>query len=134
MVVNLVKRSFIGLGFSAIITFIALTILLQSEQNIPISVIWSNMLSSMILGIYYGCSSFIFEIEKWSPLKQTIIHFILSFAIWLPIAIITGWVPLNLSTIFIGVIIFTVLYLLTWYGHFLYFKKVENDMNNLLKK
>lgn len=52
MLMELIKRSFIGLGFAAIITFVFLTWMTIEQIDVPVGVIWKNMLGSMIMGIY----------------------------------------------------------------------------------
>ena len=134
MIVEIVRRSIIGLGFSAIITFAILTVMTVQDVEVPISVIWKNILGGMVMGIYFGGASLIFDIEEWSPLKKTAIHFLISIIIWLPLAIWMGWVPFEFVTILIGIGIFIVVYLLFWYGSYLYFKRIENEMNHSVKK
>lgn len=134
MVVELIRRSLIGLGYSAILTFVILAIMTYQDVQVPVSVIWKNTTGGMVMGIYFGCASLIFEREEWSPLKKTIIHFLLSIAIWLPLAFWMGWVPLQLTSILIGIGSFIVVYLLFWFGSYWYFKRIENEMNHSVRK
>lgn len=107
MLMELIKRSFIGLGFAAIITFVFLTWMTIEQIDVPVGVIWKNMLGSMIMGIYFGISSAIFDMETWSPLKQTLMHFFLSIIVWLPLAMYLGWIPITPMALFFGIISFT---------------------------
>ena len=134
LIAEMMRRSLLGLGFTAIITFAFLTVMTVQDIEVPVSIIWKNMLGSMVMGIYFGCASLIFDREKWSPLKRTVIHFLLSVIVWLPLAIWLGWVPFAFLTILIGVGTFIIAYLLFWYGSYLYFKKIENEMNHSIKK
>ena len=133
MIVEMIRRSIFTLGFTAIITFVFLTVMVIQDMQVPVATIWENMLGSMVMAIYFGASSLLFEME-WSPLKQTVIHFLLSIGIWLPIALFIGWLPLAPLPILLGIGIFIVVYLLFWYGSYVYFKKVENEMNNSVKR
>ena len=134
MIAEMMRRSLLGLGFTAIITFAFLTVMTVQDIEVPVSIIWKNMLGSMVMGIYFGCASLIFDREKWSPLKRTVIHFLLSVIVWLPLAIWMGWVPFEFLTILIGIVTFIIAYLLFWYGSYLYFKKIENEMNHSIKR
>src|SRR5690625_5424690 len=99
MLRKVANRSFMGLGLAYLITFIALTALIVQEIEMTVVEVWIYMLGSMILGVYFGVASLIFEIEKWSPLKQLAVHFVLSVILWLLIAIfIAGWIPDRKST------------------------------------
>ncbi|WP_162356655.1 DUF3021 domain-containing protein [Metabacillus mangrovi] len=134
MTVELVKRSLIGLGISALITFGALTVLLQLALSAPIQVLWENMLGSMIIGVYFGVSSLIFEVEKWSPLKQLTVHFLLSVSVYFSVAFLTGWVPLSFTATAISASCFIIIYFIIWFSIRNYMKKMESEMNSTLKK
>ena len=134
MMLEAMRRSIAGLGFAAIFTFVFLTIFTIQNVEVPVATIWSHMLGSMLMGIYFGSASLIFDIEKWSPLKQLLIHFILSLTLWLPLAMIIGWLPVQTLPIIIGIVSFIVIYLLFWFGIRLYLTKLENDMNRFIRK
>ncbi|MBM7604893.1 hypothetical protein JOC75_002897 [Metabacillus crassostreae] len=134
MIIEGLRRSFFGLGFSAFFIFIALTIMMLQGIEASVPIIWSNMLGSIVMGIYFGSASLIFDIETWSPLKQTIIHFLFSIMIWLPLAIFIGWLPLEPLPLTLGIGSFVIVYLIFWYGIQMYFKRLEKEMNNSVKK
>lgn len=134
MIVEIARRSMLGLGFAAIITFATLTVMTIQDVQVPISTVWKNMSGSMAMGLYFGIASLIFDLEEWSPLKKTTIHFLISIIIWLPLAIWIGWIPLKLEYILIGVGMFIITYLVFWYGSYLYFKRIETEMNDSVRK
>ncbi|WP_338470729.1 DUF3021 domain-containing protein [Niallia sp. XMNu-256] len=134
MIIEMMRRSLLGLGFTAIFTFVILTVMTVQEVEVSVSIVWKNMLGSMVMGIYFGCASLIFDHEEWSPLKKTMTHFLISIIVWLPLAIWLGWLPFQWVTILIGIGIFIIMYVLFWYGTYLYFKKIETEMNHSVKK
>jgi len=134
MIKEVLKRSLIGIAFGGIATFIALTTMKFAHIEGTVSEIWNNMLASFCLGIYFGVASLIFEMEKWSALKQTLVHFTLSIILWLIIGFSLGWLPYNLLSVAVGILIFTFIYIIYWTGFYLYFKKVEESMNKQLQK
>lgn len=134
MIFEAIKRSMTGIAFGGIITFIALTILKFTHTDASVSQIWVYMLSSFIIGIYFGLASFIFEDNGWSYLKKTIIHFSISIIFYLIIALLVGWIPFVASAIFFTSLFFIFIYSLFWTGYFLYYKKVEASMNAHLPK
>lgn len=132
---EIMKRTLYGIAYGGINTFIALTILMINHINPPISIIWLYTLAGLIMGIYFGLASFIFEIESWNPLKKTIIHFSSSISCFFLIALTVGWVPLKLKPIILSTLFFIVAYAVYWFGYWLYYKKIEAKMNEeLLKK
>lgn len=135
MKAEVLKRAMIGIAYGGISTFIALTVLMILEVNPPVAQIWLYSLAGFMLGIYFGVASFIFEIDKWSPLKTTVIHFLLSIVFYFIIALSIGWIPFTLTAIVISIFAFTVVYCIFWFGYRTYYKRVEDDLNkNLLKK
>src|SRR5690625_5253098 len=134
MIIEALKRSILGIAFGGFITFLALTIMKFSNTEVSVSEMWVNMLCSMILGIYFGLISFVFEHKEWSPLKKTVIHFSAAIVVFLLIAIPVGWIPFHFTYIFWGILIFALIYGLYWVSFLLYFKKVEDSMNEQLVK
>ncbi|WP_010093980.1 DUF3021 domain-containing protein [Ornithinibacillus scapharcae] len=134
MVVDILKRATVGVACGGFLTFVALTILMVLEIESSVSEIWSHMLASMTFGVYYGLASFIFEKPKWTPLKKTIVHFSLSIMVYFIIALTVSWIPLNLFAILISSGVFILIYSVFWTGYYLYFKKIEAEMNEQLHK
>ena len=134
MMAEAFKRSLGGMAFAALITFIFITVLLITETESTILDIWKGRFGSLIMGIYFGSASLIFDNEKWSPLKQTIIHFFLSVTVWLPLALLLGWVPVGIIPIVMGLVGFVFIYTVFWFVLRSYFSKVEKDLNEHLKK
>ncbi|MCK0471680.1 DUF3021 domain-containing protein [Halalkalibacter sp. APA_J-10(15)] len=134
MIVEAVKRMMTGIAFGGLITFIVLTIIHFNDIETTIFYVWASMLCSFIIGIYFGLSSFIFEANDWSLLKQTVIHFMMSISFYFIIALIVGWVPLTVLAILLTSLIFILFYALMWTGYYLYYKRIEKSMNDSLSK
>ena len=134
MISEIMKRAIYGLAYGGVVTFIALTVLMFANMNPSIQTIWLYTSMGFVLSIYFAFASFIFDVEKWSPLKKTIIHYSLSIIVYFIIAISVGWVPNRIGPIFISIIMFTVVYLVFWYSYRIYYKRVEASMNESLMK
>ncbi|WP_405100184.1 DUF3021 domain-containing protein [Oceanobacillus sp. FSL H7-0719] len=135
MFVEAIKRSMNGIAFAGIITFAALTVLKFTGTEATVSEIWIHMLLSLIIGIYFGLSSFIFMFNEMSTLKQTGIHFIMSLTVYFIIALLGDWVPLKLVPMLWTSLFFIVIYAVFWTGYYLYYKRIEETLNaNLPKK
>ncbi|GAA0479749.1 DUF3021 domain-containing protein [Salinibacillus aidingensis] len=122
----------VGIGFAGIYTFVALTFLMIFNVPASVSVIWVNMLGSIFIGIYFGLASRIFEIQKWSPLKKTIIHLTLSIITYYSVGLAIGWVPLELLPLILSFITFICVYAIFWFSYTLYYKRLETSMNDYL--
>lgn len=134
MIFEVVKRIFTGIAWGGLVTFFSLTILMINDINPDISTIWLYMLASFVMGIYFGLAAFIFIIDSWSPLKKTVIHFSLSITVYFSIAFPIGWVPLTPLAIIMSSVSFLLFYIVFWSGYTLYYKKIEESLNDSLQK
>lgn len=134
MIGEIVRRTMIGIAYGGLATFIALTILLIQDITPPIQMIWSSMFGSFLLGIYFGVSSLIFELEKWSPLKMTLVHFTASVSLYYLLALPIGWVPVEFVAIAVSFVIFVFIYAVFWYGFWSYHKRMAWKMNEQLHR
>ncbi|WP_182914396.1 DUF3021 domain-containing protein [Paenibacillus sp. 1011MAR3C5] len=134
MVSEVFKRIMLGFGCSAIIMLAVLTGLMMKDAVVPAKLLWGNLLASMIMGAYFGAASFIFQYDRWSPLKQLMVHFLLSIALYFPISIGVGWIPLKPLAIVLGLIMFIVTYSIFWTGFRYYFKKQAEALNASVRK
>lgn len=132
MILEVLRRSMLGIAFGGIFTFIALTIMRINEVESTVSEIWMHMGASFLLGIYFGISSLIFGDEDSNIVKKSVIHFFLTYSAWLIIAGTVGWIPLTMSAILWSTVIFILLYVLNSFGWYLYFKKLEATLNEHL--
>lgn len=122
------------LGATAILTWIVVGVLVLTETEATVMDIWLNMMVSMVIGGYFGAASFIFENEKWSPLKQIVIHFASSVIVFLPLAIVAGWVYAEPLPLLIGLGIFIVTYTIFWFVIRAILIMQVTSMNSSVKK
>lgn len=134
MIRDILFRTTIGIALGGINTFIALSIMKYNNFEATVSEIWSNMLAGLLIGIYFGLSSFIFQAENWSSLKKTIIHFISSIIAYYVIAFPVGWVPFTTLSIILSALLFALIYSVYWTGFYLYYRRMAATMNKDLQK
>ena len=134
MIQEIIKRGTIGVAFGGIATFIALTIMKFAHIQSTVNEVWMHMFASIILGIYFGLSSFILDSNIWSPLKKTVIHYCLSLFVYLCVAIPVGWVPFTTFFIFMGIVLFTLVYVLFWAAAYFYYRKQTIYMNEHIQQ
>lgn len=124
-----------GLGYA----FIFLAIFtygyyLLVGDTISINQLAKNMFSIGLLGMIYVWINLIYEIEHWSLLKQTSLHYFiflissLSFALW------NQWIPINPGPIILFVLIFTFNYIIIWFAIKTYWKIKIKQLNQSLQK
>lgn len=134
MILEVLKRSVIGIAIAELVTFTALTFFVFGETETTMMEIWKSMLGSMVLGVYFTAGSLIFEHDKWSPLKQTVIHYFLSILLYFPLALWAEWIPDTRFSLLLAVILFSVIYILIWLFSQLLRKQTVADLNDSLKK
>lgn len=134
MMLKIWRQIVFGVAWGGLITFIALTMLVIFDIESSVETIWLYMGGSLFLGIYFGLAAFIFTVEQWSPLKKTVIHFILSISVYFIVAFSLGWVLFSTFAIIMSILTFTVIYCLFWLGFNLYYRKETQVLNKTLQQ
>lgn len=86
-------------------------------------------LCALLYGAVWVGSTVIWQIDKWSILKQNIIHFLITSIVVFPIAYVTGWMmhtPLGIL-IYFGT--FLIVYAIIWLTQYFAIKKNIKKMN-----
>ncbi|NJD01579.1 MAG: DUF3021 domain-containing protein [Ruminiclostridium sp.] len=86
---------------------------LRALFNNEIEAVIAQTVLTGIIGTVFAAASLVFEIEKWSILKQCVIHFLITAAFWVPIAYLF-WLPQNIQSIIICFAGFLVTYVINW--------------------
>jgi hypothetical protein len=91
----------------------------------------SSVLIGVISAVFSG-SSVVFEIEKWSFLKQGLIHFLITTIVWLPISIFLWGLMVYQQAILNVFISFTATYAITWGIQYALCRKSIHEINQKL--
>lgn len=134
MGIEVVKRVIAGISFGSIFFFIVLSVFNVQAIEVPLTKLWLDMLGCFIIGIYFGVASLIFDIEKWSRLRQTVIHVLLSLVVFFPTAIGLDWIPRDASIMLTCFVVFITAYALFWFGAWWYYRRLTQTMNHLVRK
>ncbi len=93
-----------------------------------------QMICSMFIGAVYSGASVIWEIEKWSLTKQTLIHFIVFIISFAPISYVLYWMPHNILGALSYATSFILMYIFIWVSMYFSIKSKINKMNSQLKE
>ena len=85
-----------------------------------------------LIGTTFAATTVLFEIDSWSLLKQTIIHFIITSIVMYIAGFLCGWFPHKLSSTLIWFGIFIVIYVIFWISFSSYYKNKVKKMNEAL--
>lgn len=134
MIYKLFRRGMYGVAIGGVFTFAMLTILMFQKIQAPVNYLWKYMLASLIVGVFFGWASLIFDYDRWSPLQKTIIHFSISIVFYFSVALTMQWIPLTIKFITLSIIIFIIVYTIYWLSFYIYFKRIEQSLNKDLQK
>ncbi|MFD3447412.1 DUF3021 domain-containing protein [Microbacteriaceae bacterium 4G12] len=124
-------RFWSGMGLAMIFTFLFVSIsYARGVDALQTKSLLINMIAASVIGVVYLVANLIFEIEEWNLTKQTILHFLIMFSIYFPIAIWVGWLPLQFIPLFISSIAFIFIYVIIWLCIKAYWKRKINSLNN----
>lgn len=133
------KRGLLGISLGVFINQTIYVLIIIFYNTLPAianmtkhQIIIQYMLSS-ILGFIYAACTVIFEIEEWSRLKQTIMHFIFTSIVFYSVAIVSGWLPRDIKSIVLFLVIFLTVYIVIWLSFKVYWNNKIKGINNRLR-
>ncbi|MFS1516651.1 DUF3021 domain-containing protein [Bacillus sp. SCS-151] len=100
----------------------------SSYFNKEIVAVILQILLTGIIGVAFAISSLIFDIAKWSLLKQYIVHFCITALVWVPIVMLI-WTPRTTLSTMIFLINFLGTYVITWVIQYVISKKDIKQIN-----
>lgn len=105
--------------------------LVTACQNETYAVIVQT-LCALVYGAVWVGSTVVWQIDKWSILKQNIIHFLITSIVVFPIAYITGWMMHTPMGILIYFGTFLIAYAIIWLTQYFAIKKKIKKMNDAI--
>ena len=93
-----------------------------------------QVLLAGVIGGAFGAFSVLFEVERWSPLKQGALHFLLTAAVWVPLAIFLWGVDRYPMAVVSTLLSMAATYGLTWWLNYRLCRKSVREINEKLKK
>lgn len=89
---------------------------------------------ALLFGAVWAGASVIWEIEHWSLLRQTVVHFLASSISAFPIAYYMYWMPHNAVGFSIYFVMFIILYLIIWFCNYSGMKRRVREMDERVKE
>lgn len=85
-----------------------------------------------LIGIVFDVASYlVFERSQWSITRQTVVHFVITYACFTPLAIIADWFPVQ-HYLISYTIEFVIIYVITWFISMQIAKAKVRRLNQLL--
>ena len=126
--IGMILGIFVGAGFWYLMSGEA------PESSTGLGALMLHLLLSGVLGMVANGSSVIYEIEEWSIVRATIIHFIIAMGIFYVIAFTLGWFSPSDPACWIMSAIMVFVYFVIWMVQSLVFKHKVKRMNEELRK
>ena len=102
----------------------------KSETNAVIM----QTICALLYGAMWAGSTIIWEIDEWSILKQSSIHFLITSIVTFPVAYITRWMEHTVSGVISYFAIFLLIYVGIWITQYLSMKKKIEQLNAKVKE
>ena len=85
-----------------------------------------------MIGVSFAGGAQIFEIERWSFLKQGIVHFLITAAVWVPVAWIC-WAPIPKNAMWTAIAGWVGTYAIIWGIQYFIWKKKVRELNRNIR-
>lgn len=123
----------ISLGFGDGKYYPCVPVLVEKMGNEINAVILQTALCGL-LGAGFAACSVIWEMENWSIARQTVIYFISSVLIMMPIAYFAGWMEHSLVGFLYYFIIYAVIFVIVWLIQYLSWRKKLKKLNTKINQ
>ncbi|MCR4899467.1 MAG: DUF3021 domain-containing protein [Treponema sp.] len=114
--------------------FYAITPYLAAHTNTKLAAVIIQYFITGILGTTFAAGSIIFEMDRWSLLLQTVVHFLITSVVMYFAGFLCGWFPHTALSTLAWFGIFIVVYIIFWASFYSYYKKKTREINESLKK
>lgn len=133
----------IGVALSSLITvavslavgngvYYAVTPELVSDFGGEMNAVLIQTFCAMLIGVVFSGASFVWEVERWSLLRMTLTHLIMTSAVMMPISWLLRWMPHSVAGVALYIAIFLGIYAGIWFSQYSAVKKHIKRLNDSL--
>lgn len=118
-------------GFGPVIAAIVYAIVGASTKEYLVSTnsfLIATLTTYVLAFVVAGCS-ILYNIEKWSFAKASLVHFVALYFAYLLVYVANGWFPFNLIGFGVFTLIFVGGYFIIWLSIYLSIKNASNKLN-----
>ena len=112
--------------------FYSVSTYLVNHTSSRIAAVVIQYLISGIIGLSFAATTVIFEMDRWSILAQTALHFVINSIVMYIAGFLCGWFPHTVGSTLIWFGIFIVVYFIFWLCFTMYYKKKTKEINKAL--
>lgn len=93
----------------------------------------TNTIGCLLCGWFFSVAALIFEVERWSLLLQTVVHFVIVSILYFILSFNIGWIPYSTNRLILGIGAFLLMYAIIWTIFYLYFRRQAKLLNELIE-
>jgi hypothetical protein len=112
--------------------FYSVSTYLVNHTSTRIAAVIIQYLISGIIGLSFAAYTVIFEMDRWSILGQTVLHFVINSIVMYAAGFLCGWFPHTVASTLIWFGVFILVYLIFWFAFTMYYKKKTQEINKVL--
>ena len=142
-----IKRAFLGFIYGVFIgqtilileslfvgdgNFYPVSSYLVAHTNTTIAAVIAQYFITGIIGVTFAGTTVIFEMDRWSLVAQTVLHFLITSVVMFFAGFFCGWFPHTVVSTVIWFGVFIVIYIIIWISFMLYFRKKTREINQAL--
>lgn len=128
-IIELVISYYIGTG-----EFYPVSPMLISRFGNELTATFVQTLIGGFLGVFLGAFSMVWNLEHWSLLRRTVVHFFMTFIMVTTVSGYMGWISFSVREFLIFLLIFLLVYLVIWIAIWLSIsytlKKLNKSLHN----
>lgn len=112
--------------------FYSVSTYLVNHTSSRIAAVVIQYLISGIIGLSFAATTVIFEMDRWSILAQTSLHFAINTVVMYAAGFLCGWFPHTVGSTLIWLGVFIAVYFIFWLCFTMYYKKKTKEINKAL--
>lgn len=134
-VIEFFKRGLMFGGFGSIIVGLVLFIISMTDSTFSIEgwQIFVAIISGYLIAFIQAATTVFHTIEKWSPIKSTLLQLVCLYVVYIGAYLINNWIPFDYKVILIFTAIFVAAYFIIWLIVYLSIKFTSKRLNQLTK-
>ena len=112
--------------------FYAVSTYLVKHTSTRIAAVIAQYFITGIIGLCFASTTVIFEMDNWSIIAQTALHFVINSIVMYVSGFLCGWFPHTVGSTLIWFGVFIVVYVIIWICFTAYYRKKTKEINNAL--
>ena len=122
-----------GIGFLLGAAFSALIVWRMAASGMEQKALPAQLLLSGFYGACCMAGTALYEIESWPLMKSTVLHWLITALLYVPIALGLGWVQSPLALVLMEGVMLAA-FLMIWLAMFLRGKAEVHKLNDMIKR